>query len=224
MATVERRRFIRSLTNMWMDLYESIGFVICQGDYPFYTVAPKIRGRIGITVCGGGTTVLAGLFVGVYHNEIAGIAALAGGRLPEKMAPTICTSIGYLMPSNSFFEYEFIKDVNVEQVAKKMIDDVQQYAIPYMKSHDTLEKILAEVPSAASICPEETMIVASYIKGDIDGVMKLIEKRRAEVQAGERTYGLDLWIPDFLKLISEYSLQELLERIPYPKPKKRRAH
>lgn len=87
--------------------------------------------------------------VGVRHQPLErAIAQLSGKKPHEYVPPSLSTPIGYLMPGSQYRAWLFEDLDSVASIAESLCAAVVEWGTPYMRDHDTLDAILADLASA----------------------------------------------------------------------------
>jgi hypothetical protein len=117
------------------------GVYICQLDKDAYgwvglnTVAHRSDGRVGINPV-----------LGVRYEPMERMVCELLGEKESILAPSISTSAGYLMPEGQYMEWLFEPaPFDYRSECERMVECVELYGLPFMKSNSKLEIILHDL-------------------------------------------------------------------------------
>lgn len=124
-----------------LGFHKSKGIYLCRlsedasGWLGLNVAAHRNDGRVGINPV-----------VGVRHERIENRIEELLGEKEKRLAPTISTSLGYLMPEGRYLEWlfeppSFDNASECEKIAKA----IETYGVPFMKSNAALEDILQDL-------------------------------------------------------------------------------
>lgn len=83
--------------------------------------------------------------VGVRHQEVEQIVAeLRGEKFHKYVPPTVSTSLGYLMPEHRYRAWN-ISAVGAGIPPAKMLEEVEAYALPFMRRLTELSELCVEL-------------------------------------------------------------------------------
>jgi hypothetical protein len=101
------------------------------------------------------------------------IKDLGGGNWPA----TLCGNLGYLMPENSYTEYEFWIQTDDGPSMARLIEDLERYGIPYMRSMASLGAIVEyfELPNAPKWAAPYFLPAIYLLRGDRAAAMRSLE-------------------------------------------------
>jgi hypothetical protein len=124
----------------------------------------------------------------IYVNVITGVLfknieelryKLTGYNSMEFMQPTIGIQIGYIMPNNSFKEWDFIENADNTSVFEDLLENIQFYGFAYqkkMKNFDNLfDAIEKRSPGVLNQARDRYLPILYYLKGDKQKGFKSIE-------------------------------------------------
>jgi hypothetical protein len=84
--------------------------------------------------------------IGVRHEEIERMIERLSGSKESRLMDTLNTSLGYVMPEGRYLEWLFEPaPFDYLSECKKMVEAIETYGIPFMKSHGTLEAIVSDL-------------------------------------------------------------------------------
>lgn len=125
-----------------------IGFKKRAGTVYSYAVTDDVLGFLGLNSAGNRPS---GPFevnpvVGVRHQPLERIVAELSEKKPHGyLPPSISTPLGYLMPEARYQAWMFDDPTSVDSIATSLGAAVVDYGMPYIREHDSLEKIVASL-------------------------------------------------------------------------------
>jgi len=108
--------------------------------------------------------------VGIFHKDIEELYTKLTGIDKSVFKHTISLQIGYLMPENSYKEWDFIENVDNSSVYENLLHCIQTYGFAYqekMKGFDNLfEAIEKRVPGVLNQARDRYLPILYYLKGE----------------------------------------------------------
>lgn len=119
--------------------------------------------------------------IGVSHKDVEELLAKTTGyNSLDIMQPTIGIQIGYLMPGNSFKEWNFAENADNSSLYEDILKSIQTYGFAYqekMKDFDNLlEAFEKRVPGVLNQAKDRYLPILYYLKGDKQRGLKAIEE------------------------------------------------
>jgi len=118
--------------------------------------------------------------VGVSHKKIENLYAQLTENRNLLLQSTIGSQIGYLMPENSFKEWNFAENADNSSVYEDILKNIQIYGFAYydkMKDFDNLfEAIEKRVPGLLNQARDRYLPILYYLKGDKQKGLKVIDE------------------------------------------------
>jgi hypothetical protein len=124
--------------------------------------------------------ILVNPTIGVSHKNIEELYAKLTGSSNTLIRTTIGSQIGYLMPSGSFKEWDFVENADNAYVLEDLLNHIQIYGFPYqerMRDFDNLfEAIEKRAPGVLHIARDKYLPILYYLKGDKQRGLKAIDE------------------------------------------------
>jgi len=173
--------------------------------------------------------IFVNVTVGVSHKDVEELFAKLTERSNPLIQATIGSQIGYLMPEDSFKEWDFVENADNAHVLEDLLKHIQIYGLPYfekMKDFDNLlEAMEKRVTGVLNPARDRYLPILYYLKGDkqrglkaIDEAMERQRKPVSEAKMEElrRLAGPDGQIiigsgigkvtPEYLRFVENYKL------------------
>lgn len=123
--------------------------------------------------------VFVDIGVGIFHKDIEELYTKLTGIDKSVFKHTIRLQIGYLMPENSYKEWDFIESIDNSSVYENLLLCIQTYGFAYqekMKDFDSLlEAFEKRVPGILNQAQDRYLPIFYYLKGDKQKGFKAIE-------------------------------------------------
>ena len=107
--------------------------------------------------------------VGIKYNDISNLSRALYGYIPHD---TWGTPLGYLMPENTYKEWQFCCDSDNEQSFADMFDSIRTYAFPTINELSSIDGLLKYLDKQPITLP-----LALYTIGDYQKGLAIIEQR-----------------------------------------------
>ena len=133
--------------------------------------------------------------IGVSHKNVEELRTkLTGYNSLEIMQPTIGRQIGYLMPENSFKEWDFAENMDNSHAYEDILKNIQTYGFAYhesMKDFDSLfEAIYQRVPGVLNQGRDRYLPIFYYLKGEkqkgLEAIEDAIERQKQPISEAEK--------------------------------------
>jgi hypothetical protein len=112
-------------------------------------LSPRRFGRLGFNTGGDRANLDLRInpLVGVTDLLVKKIATDLVGLPPQDPRDvfTIFTPLGYLMPQQKYLEWKFSPEQPIGEGVRAMTEAIARYGIPFMRSHDDLDKIIEKM-------------------------------------------------------------------------------
>lgn len=135
--------------------------------------------HFGITTQSIKMHIYVNLTIGVSHRKIEELYAKLTGNDNGLIQSTIGLQIGYLMPGNSFKEWEFTENRDNAPIYEDMLKQIQMYGLPFqekMKDFNNLfEAIDKREPGILNQARDRYLPILYYLKGDKQKGLETIE-------------------------------------------------
>jgi hypothetical protein len=120
--------------------------------------------------------------IGVRHLGIEKLVAEAlGKKLHPYIPPTISTPLGYIMPEKKYATWLFGEGDVDDLAVAKMVEAIQKYGVPFMRSHANLDAIIEALESGCGF-PTNTayrLPVAYFLQGQTEKAVQYLRNRLA---------------------------------------------
>ncbi len=118
--------------------------------------------------------------IGVFHKDVEELLnKLTGYNSFDIMQPTIGTQIGYLMPGNSYKEWDFIENKDNSHLYDDILTNIQTYGFAYQEKMKDFDKLLEAFekrePGIFNSARDRCLPILYYLKGDKQKGLKAIE-------------------------------------------------
>lgn len=128
---------------------------------------------------------LVNVTIGVFYKEVDEVySKLTGYSGYSYMQPTIGSQLGYLMPINDFYEWEFIDDADNSKKISDIFDNIIKYGFPYqakMSDFDNLFNAYYRKDSGVlNVARQEIMPILYYMKGEKEKGVEFIKETIAQ--------------------------------------------
>jgi hypothetical protein len=111
-----------------------------------FPLGEGMTGWIGLNVAVGRSDEQIGVnpVIGVRSEQIEGLLKQLGGEVRGRLAVTISTAVGYLMPEKRFLEWLFDQSPSSDHAseAKRIALAIEIYGIPFMRGTASLEALI----------------------------------------------------------------------------------
>jgi hypothetical protein len=143
--------------------------------------------------------------VGVRHQELERLRAEMNGNKPHQyLGPTLATSLVQLMGGwRPGLGWEFPGSRPVLPVAKSLVEDLREYALPYFAAHDSLEKLTPAIRHG--IDPDtapQRLAIAHLLAGRPDEGERILTAELAKL--GTSTSGWAMQVHAFVEGYRRY--------------------
>ena len=116
--------------------------------------------------------------VGVSHKAIEELYAKLTELNKPVFKPTISLQIGYLMPENSYKEWDFIENADNSSVYENLLHCIQTYGFKYQEKWKDLDNLLETfekiAPGILNQARDRYLPILYYLKGDKQKGLKVI--------------------------------------------------
>ncbi len=184
----------------------------------FGMAAHKVQGHIYVNVA-----------IGVSHKNIEELYIKLTEKSNALFQATISMQIGYLMPEDSFKEWDFVESTDNSNVFEDLLNCIQTYGFEYiekMKDFNNLfEAFEKRVSGVLNQSRDRYLPILHYLKGDkqkgIQFIEEAIERQKKPVDDEKKEFlkklagsggqviigsGIGKVDPEYLKFAENYSL------------------
>lgn len=124
--------------------------------------------------------IYVNVIIGVSHKDVEELLTkLTGYNSLAIMQPTIGSQIGYLMPGNSFKEWDFAENADYSYLYEDILKNIQTYGFAYqekMKDFDNLlDAFERRTPGILNQARDRCLPILYYLKGDKQKGLQAIE-------------------------------------------------
>ena len=141
-------------------------------------ISPDIVGVVSLTVITASRQegMHVDPFLGVRHERLERLVS----ELTElKFSPyanvTVHTALGYITPEAEYLSFPFDKD-SAEEVSREMVEMIVHYGIPWMKSFDSLEKMMLKIPEDSDM-GRTRVPIHYFLKREFGSAKSAIERQ-----------------------------------------------
>ena len=188
-SVIDKKQFLLEILTVSHSELLRLGLMKDKVAYT-YSIGEEIKGwlALGTTVNEGPERVGINPTVGVLHEAIEKLVQEYCGMERSRQGATLTTNLGYVMPEKRFLiwvlepsPFEWVHEV------KKMVEAVEVYGMPFMRSNATLEKIIDNLEHHRYIDKDSAayrLPVAYFLTGQTDRAKDYTREYLAEL--GER--------------------------------------
>jgi hypothetical protein len=127
--------------------------------------------------------------VGVSYKNAEKLLYFLLGRDKVIFDHTILQQIGYLMPENTFKEWDFVEDANNTRVFEDLLKSIQAYGFPYQEKMRCFDNLLQSFERRDAgilyIARDRYLPILYYLKGDkqrgVQAIEEAIERQKQPV-------------------------------------------
>ncbi|WP_157756637.1 hypothetical protein [Plantactinospora sp. KBS50] len=127
--------------------------------------------------------------VGVRHVQLEkALVELAGWKAP---VASISKPLGYLMPQNTFVQWDFSADGDLTAIAEDLASAVRAYGQPFIDKWTSWEAFSAEVSGSGLLLDNQRFFVlplVAALNGDLSGAESLTRQELDRVGDAEDVY------------------------------------
>lgn len=124
--------------------------------------------------------------VGVRHERIENMIEGLLGEKESRLAPTISTPLGYLMPEGQYLEWLFEPPpFDNASECEKIVKAVETYGVPFMKSNAALEDIIRDLEQLRFASRDTALYrspIAYLLAGKTELAVAHVKKQLEEVE------------------------------------------
>jgi len=147
---MSKKEFIKDVDSYVIEKLEKLGFT--KKKELFYL--PIDENTIGVIALPRATRYSKEAFsiapvIGVINKQVEEIVHELTGQ--KRKGLTKSEFLGYLMPENSYREWEFHKSIPISFVARNMIKNIKKYGIPWMKKLSNMRYLAEEMEKDLAI-------------------------------------------------------------------------
>ncbi len=187
----ERRQEFRSrVLSTIAGSLEGAGYRRRQGQFYTTQVNPDVEGRIGLNRVSGRAEAWIEInpMIAVRHVPLERMVAELHKEPFDPVGPgSLVVQIGYLMPGKSYRPFLFTPETDAVARAREMVDAIETYGRPFMRSYASLPALLAGMRTPGlqnALLHPERIPVAEFLLGNLDKARAELSRNVAEL--GER--------------------------------------
>jgi len=129
--------------------------------------------------------------VGVRHQELERIRAELLGRKPHSYeGPTLATTLNSLI-GLGHPNWSFPGGLPVGPMAERMVAAIRDFGLPYLRAHDSLEKMMPEIPKGVDLSSvAERQAIANLLLGRYEDAERIIATKLEKVASDNAAYAI----------------------------------
>jgi hypothetical protein len=193
------REFIKEINKGISEMCKEIGFKKKQ----YFFIKPYTENVIAVLCWGIYTRQMRGhvfvsAFVGVTYKDVEELFCKLCGIDNPVFDFTILKQIGYVMPEDSYKEWDFVEGSDNSGIFKDLFRHIKTYGFEYfekMKDFNNLFQTF-EKGSVLNISRDRRLPILYYLKGEKEKGLKFIEEALERQQHGG-VEDFDMDYPDF---------------------------
>jgi hypothetical protein len=173
---------------------QALGFVKSKGEF-LKRYSPSLDGWLGLNLAERNLPDALAInpVVGVRHVALNSILDRLRDDVPVGPKPVVCSPLGYLMPENSFREWEFTSRGDCVSIAKSMSSAVEAFGIPYIERLGDWDFFCRKIEEPGFLLEHEAnkvLPVVHAINGDRNRAKSLVDAELVKLLSREDVYAI----------------------------------